>query len=84
MNAGIALDWQFLAVTAAALWGLWILLRPFLPRRRKEQEEAAGGAACPRCSASGSCASAAAKAGGSGLVTLGSRHPGNPDSPGTR
>ena len=75
MNAGITLDWQFLVVTAAALWGLWILLRPFLPRRRKEQEEAAGDAACPRCSASGSCASKPAKSGGaadSGLVTLGS------------
>lgn len=84
MTAGIPLDGQFLVVTAAALWGLWVLLRPFLPRRRKEQEEAGGGAACPRCSASGSCASAAAKAGGSGLVTLGSRHPGDPGSPGPR
>lgn len=73
MNAAIAFDWQFLVVTAAALWGLWILLRPFLPRRGKEQE-AAGGAACPRCSSSGSCASSAARSegSGSGLVTLGS------------
>lgn len=74
VGAGTGFDWQFLVVTAAALWGLWILLRPFLPRRRKDQEEA-GGAACPRCSASGSCASSTAKSGGSGgsgLVTLGS------------
>lgn len=72
MSASTGFDWQFLVVTAAALWGLWILLRPFLPRRRKDEEAAAG--ACPRCTASGSCASSAAKSGGSGsgLVTLGS------------
>lgn len=73
----MSFDWQFLVVTAAALWGVWILLRPFLPRRRKEEEEGAA-AACPRCTASGSCASRAsgrtgnAGVGGSGLVTLGS------------
>ena len=62
------LDWQFLVVTAAALWGLWILLRPFLPRRGKE---AAG---CPSCAASGHCQSQPARGGGGGerLVTLGS------------
>lgn len=67
----MSFDWQFLVVTAAALWGMWILLRPFLPRRRKDEEEAA---ACPRCTASGSCASKPARAegAGSGLVTLGS------------
>jgi hypothetical protein len=78
-NAGLPFDWQFLVVTAAALWGLWVLLRPFLTRLGKNQEEA-GGAACPRCSASGSCASSAAKSGGSGsgLVTLGSGGRGKP------
>jgi hypothetical protein len=63
----MSLDWQFLVVTAAALWGVWILLRPFLPRRGKE---AVGG--CPNCAAAGQCQSQSARGGGERLVTLGS------------
>jgi hypothetical protein len=62
----MALDWQFLVVTAAALWGLWILVRPFLRRQEKP--------GCPNCAASGHCQSQPARGGGGGerLVTLGS------------
>ena len=42
------LDWQFWAVTAAAVWGLWVLVRQVLPRERST------GPAC------GSCATGAA------------------------
>ena len=42
-------DWQFYVVTLVALWGLWALLRPFLPRDRKAEP------GCPTC-ASGSAA----------------------------
>ncbi|MCP3902471.1 MAG: hypothetical protein GY715_02450 [Planctomycetes bacterium] len=28
-------DWQFYVVTAAALWGLWALVRTIMPRKRK-------------------------------------------------
>jgi hypothetical protein len=59
------LDWQFVIVTLAALWGAWILLRPFLPARRKKPASGASGA-CARCSAGTPCASK------TGLVTLGS------------
>jgi hypothetical protein len=27
-------DWQFYVVSGVALLGLWLLVRPFLPRRR--------------------------------------------------
>lgn len=61
------LDWQFVIVTLAALWGAWVLLRPFLPSRKKKQAEGS----CARCSAGTPCASNGAR-GTSGLVTLGS------------
>jgi len=43
MPLGIPLgDWQFYAVSLATAWGLWALIRPFLPARDK-----IGG--CPGC-----------------------------------
>lgn len=42
-------DWQFYAVTILALWGAWMVARPFLPSKKRS-----GG--CPTC-ASGSAAS---------------------------
>ena len=56
-------DWQFAAVTLAALWGGWVLLRPLLARK-----------AGPKSGACGSCSSSCAKGsvGESGLVSLGS------------
>jgi hypothetical protein len=47
-------DWEFWIVTLLAVWGGWVLLRPFMPRKK-------GGTsapACPNC-ASGSGAAAA-------------------------
>ena len=41
-------DWQFYLVTAAAVWGAWIVLRQLLPRRD------------PSAPACGACASGAA------------------------
>lgn len=61
-------DWQFLIVTLAALWGAWVLLRPFLPSRKKREAEGS----CARCSAGTPCASNGAARETSGLVTLGS------------
>jgi hypothetical protein len=28
-------DWQFYAVTAAMLWGAWVMYRAIVPRRRR-------------------------------------------------
>ncbi len=41
-------DWQFVAVTLAALWGGWLLLRPLW--RDRGAKKATG--ACGRCSSS--------------------------------
>jgi len=41
-------NWQFWLVTAAMLWGLWIIARPFLPLKRNRSH--ANGGACPNCS----------------------------------
>jgi hypothetical protein len=40
-------DWQFWVVTMFAGWGLWIVVRPFLPKRSRD--------GCPNC-ASGAAA----------------------------
>ncbi len=45
------LDWQFYVVTAAAVWGAWILLRQLLP------SSGPSGPACGACAA-GACACA--------------------------
>jgi hypothetical protein len=47
-------DPQFWIVTILALAGLWILLRPFIPRSRRTAGSSAS-ASCPNC-ASGSAA----------------------------
>jgi hypothetical protein len=44
-------DWQFWLVSLLAVWGLWVLARPFLPRKRA----ASASTSCPNC-ASGSAA----------------------------
>jgi hypothetical protein len=64
----VSFDWQFLVVTAAALWGAWVLLRPLLAKRKDE----AGGAACPRCASGNACASKTERDAETKLVTLGS------------
>jgi len=46
-------DWQFWLVSALAIWGLWVLARPFIPRRKSAGDDEP---ACPNC-ASGSSAS---------------------------
>lgn len=58
-------DWQFWAVTAAAAWGGWTLVRQLLPRRDRN--------ACGACAA-GSAAVAKKRQGSEGLlVVLGGR-----------
>lgn len=42
-------DWQFWAVSIAAAWGLWIMARPFMPKRKSAGSQ---DAACPNCAAS--------------------------------
>ncbi len=41
-------DWQFWVVTPVAVWGAWMVVRMFVPRRKS-------GDSCPSC-ASGSAA----------------------------
>lgn len=63
-------DWQFVAVTLAALWGGWVLLRPLLPWRRAGKSTGT----CGSCSST--CTKGSAAAGGSsGLVSLGGANP---------
>ncbi len=66
-----AFDGQFAAVTLAALWGGWILLRPLLLLRGKKKGEGRT-AACAHCASGAACATGAAGAGQARLVTLGS------------
>ncbi len=61
-------DWQFWAVTAAAVWGGWTLARQFLPRRDRN--------ACGACAA-GSAAVAKKQP----LVVLGGRSGKSPSIP---
>ncbi len=63
------LDWQFHVVTAAALWGVWNVLRQLLPKSGPT------GPACGACAA-GACAKkppVAVAAPGSPLVMLENR-----------
>ena len=61
-------DWQFWAVTAAAVWGGWALVRQLFPRR--------GASACGAC-ASGAAAAAKKKPTDEPpLVVLGGRRQG--------
>jgi hypothetical protein len=78
----VGLDWQFVIVTLAALWGGWILLRPLWASRKSGKPVGA----CGRCS-SASCtgvtperseASTAFSGSGSGLVAIGSGSPRKP------
>lgn len=76
LSAG-GLDWQFVIVTLAALWGGWILLRPLWASRK-------GGKPAGAC---GNCSSVACKTGAmpadspaSGLVAIGSGTPRKPRS----
>jgi hypothetical protein len=45
-------DWQFWFVSALALCGFWILLRPFIRRSLTPADAESG--ACPSCPTSGS------------------------------
>lgn len=67
-GGGTAFDWQFAAVTLAALWGAWALLRPLLRWRAAKRA-----AACPHCAAGDACAAqpASAPAGSQPLVQIG-------------
>lgn len=71
------LDWQFVVVTLAAVWGGWVLLRPLWPVR--DAEKAVG--ACGRCASSECGKETAAPEAASGLVRIGSGAPHKPKSP---
>ena len=72
------LDWQFWAVTAVALWGVWTIVRPFLPRRFAAggEEEVADGSPCGHCASGAACVARQERETAAGetphLVTLGS------------
>jgi hypothetical protein len=79
----VGLDWQFVIVTLAALWGGWILLRPLWASRNAKKPTGA----CGRCSSAAckpgalsepSRTSAAFSGPGSGLVAIGSGSPRKP------
>lgn len=64
-------DWQFWVVTAAALWGVFTLVRTVWPKRKKSGE---GAPPCPRCaSGTAACAGKKTEAPAEKLVTLGGR-----------
>ncbi|HJX26421.1 MAG TPA: hypothetical protein VJ885_00800 [Thermoanaerobaculia bacterium] len=80
MSALADLDWQFVIVTLAALWGGWILLRPLWASRKSEKPVGACGrcssASCKPAEASGASGVSASFSGsGSGLVSIGSGMP---------
>ena len=57
------LDWQFYAVTLAMLWGLWTVVRQFLPKP--------GAPACGGCAAgSAACAKTRAAMAGSAATPV--------------
>lgn len=68
-------DWQFVIVTLAAAWGVWVLLRPL--RRSRGGKKAVG--ACGHCS-SAACGKKPVPDASSGLVRLGSGAPRKPVS----
>ena len=64
------LDWQFWTVTAAALWGLWIVGRQLLPASDSSSP------ACGSCATgTASCANRPREADADKLVELESRRP---------
>lgn len=74
MNGAAGIDWQFVVVTLAALFGGWVLLRPlWQPRGSKKPT-----GACGRCS-SPDCTKPPAS-GETGLVRLGSGAPRKPEA----
>lgn len=62
-------DPQFYIVTAAALGGLWMVVRPFLKRPK---DQAAGCPTCTTCSVTGSSRNRPPAEGPSSLVSFGS------------
>ena len=62
-------DPQFYIVTAIALGGLWLVVRPFLP---SSKEEKSGCPTCTTCSVSRGADSGGPEKTDGGLVTLGS------------
>lgn len=51
------LDWQFFVVTAVALWGLWTILRQFLPAGLFGEAEQEDTSPCGHCAAGTACIS---------------------------
>jgi hypothetical protein len=50
-------DWQFFVVTAVALWGLWTILRQFLPAGLLGGGEQEDTDPCGHCAAGAACIS---------------------------
>lgn len=65
MIGAAGIDWQFLVVTGAAVWGAWFLLRPL---RRVRGAEPRGG--CGHCSSLGCMKPEGGKPKAAGLVRL--------------
>jgi hypothetical protein len=61
-------DWQFWAASVIALVGLWLVLRPLLPRRGAKK-----GAACPGCPSGAAGALQAARPKAAALTIEGRR-----------
>jgi hypothetical protein len=64
-------DWQFVAVTLAAVWGGWVLLRPLWQGRGSKKPTGA----CGRCSSPDCAKPAEPTPGATGLVRIGSGAP---------
>jgi hypothetical protein len=62
-----SLDWQFVAVTLAAAWGGWVLLRPLWPTRSAKKNTGA----CGRCSSPDCTKPPDPGSGATGLVRIG-------------
>lgn len=64
------LDWQFWTVTAAALWGVWVLVRQLMPATDPSSP------ACGSCATgSAACARKPSEAESARLVVLEGRRP---------
>ena len=67
MNGAGGFDWQFVAVTLAALWGGWVLLRPLWRDRGSKKPTGA----CGRCSSADCTKQPDAGGSAAGLVRIG-------------
>ncbi len=74
--ASFGLDWQFFVVTAVALWGLWTILRQFLPAGLFGDSEPEVTSPCGHCAAGAACIARLHREGEDGeprLVSIGDR-----------